>query len=163
MFEFTESIPISASADVVWGFFTDIRAWWPPSNPEHIRIDIHDSDGSIGEGTEITFEERIAGIPGKARGSITEVDPGAEVTWEGEAVYRYIGIPFHIREGVTWRIERRGDTSELSAHVWAVFPSTLFGRFFEWFATRFLNVVARDRQHARRELEYLQGEIESAA
>jgi len=49
----------------------------------------------------------------------------------------------------------------LSATVWAQFPSNLFGRFVEWCIVRLLNVIDRDREHARCELEYLKRIIET--
>jgi hypothetical protein len=139
----------------------DIETWWPPSNPEHIGIEIRSSAKPIDVGTEIVFEERVAGIKGQAAGAITRWIPEREATWEGAAEYRHYGIPIRIREGVSWLIESQDKTSQLSARVWAKFPSTVFGRFLEWYMTKLLNVVERDREHARFELEYLKGEIES--
>jgi hypothetical protein len=161
VFQFTESIPIAAPPNEIWKNFVDIAKWWPPSNQEHTDIDVKSHENPIDVGTEVVFEERIAGIKGKAVGSITRWVPEREATWEGEAVYRYYGIPFRIREGVSWLLESHGKTSQLSARVWAEFPSTLFGRFLEWYTTKLLNVVDRDREHARRELEYLKHVIES--
>jgi hypothetical protein len=117
-------------------------------------------DGAIGVGTPVVFEERVAGIPARAEGTITRWVPGTEARWEGTARYRYWGIHFDVREGVSWRIEAQDEEAKLAAHVWAVFPSSLFGRLLEWYAKQVLDVVARDREHARYELTYLKGVIE---
>jgi hypothetical protein len=162
MFEFTESIQIEAPPDHVWELLTDVECWWPPSNPEHIGIEVRSADKSIGVGTEIVFEERVAGIRCRAQGSVTRLIPGIEVAWEGMAKYRYMGFEFRIREGVSWRVDGDGEPSQLSAHVWAEFPSSILGRLLEWYARSFLNVVDRDREHARRELEYLKSAVEDA-
>jgi len=162
MFEFTESISIKASPNTVWQLLADVEKWWPRSNPEHLRIEVRSSDKSIGAGTEVAFEERVAGIKGQAEGMIAGWIPGVEATWEGTATYRYMGFRLGVREGVSWRVESHGETSKLSARVWAEFPSSRFGRFVEWFAKSLLNVVDRDREHARCELEYLKTAIEGA-
>ncbi len=161
MFQFTESIPIEALPTEIWATFVDIEEWWPPSNPEHIGIEVKSGGSPVDVGTEIVFEERVAGIKGKAEGAITKWAPEREAAWEGVAVYRYCGLRFRVREGVSWLIEDHGESSQLSARVWAEFPSTLLGRFLEWYTTKLLNVVARDREHARRELEYLKYVVES--
>jgi len=46
--------------------------------------------------------------------------------------------------------------------VWAEFPAGIIGRLLEWYAKSLLNIVDRDREHARRELEYLKAAIEGA-
>jgi hypothetical protein len=161
MFQFTESIAIASSPDEIWETLVDIEKWWPPSNPEHIGIDVHYAGKPIDIGTEIHFEERVAGIKGKASGLITKWIPEREATWEGTALYRYYGIPIRIREGVSWFIESRGNVSKLSASVWARFPSNMFGRLAEWYTVELLNVIDRDREHTRCELEYLKTVIEN--
>jgi hypothetical protein len=162
MFEFTESIRIEAQSNAVWDHLADVERWWLPSNPDHIGLEVRSSNNGIGIGTEVVFEERIAGIKGKAVGTITSLIHGEKITWEGIAEYRYLGFPFHIREGVSWQVESHTQSSTLSARVWAEFPSSTFGRIFEWYAKSFLNIVARDREHARRELVYLKSAIEHA-
>ena len=162
MFEFTESIMIEAPSDTVWIYLANVEQWWPPSNQEHIRIEVRSENKPVDVGTEIVFEESVAGIKGRAEGRITRWISGSEATWEGIAVYRYMGISFQIREGVSWRVEAQGETSKLSARVWAEFPPGVFGRFLEWYTKTLLNVVERDREHARRELEYLKSSIENA-
>lgn len=163
MFEFTESIAISRHPTKIWDCLVDVEKWWPPSNPEHIGIEVRSSGKPIGVGTEITFKERVGGIEGCAAGSITSWVTGREATWEGEAVYRYRGIPIRIVEGVCWSIQERGSSSMLSARVWAKFPETVFGCVLEWYAVNIMNIVDRDRAHARCELEYLKGVIEGAS
>ncbi|WP_162622880.1 SRPBCC family protein [Salinisphaera orenii] len=155
MFEFTETITIHRPGSQVWQTLVDIETWWPPSNPEHIDIQVHSAGQPLDVGTRVDFEERVAGIRATAQGSITRWEPEREVAWEGDAVYRYYGIPLYVREGVVWRVESKGQTTDLSANVWARFTSPLFGRVIEWYATKLLNVVEKDRAHARCELEYL--------
>lgn len=161
MFQFTESIAIASRPDEIWETLADIEKWWPPSNPEHISIDVRYDGKPVDAGTEVHFEERIAGIKGKASGSITKWKPGREATWEGAALYRYYGVPVRIREGVSWAVESAGGVSTLSTTVWARFPENLFGRLVEWYSVRVLNVIDRDKEHARRELEYLKSVIEA--
>ncbi|MGD2056597.1 MAG: hypothetical protein PVJ15_07305 [Gammaproteobacteria bacterium] len=163
MFRFTETIEIASRPDAIWQTLVDIKKWWPPSNPEHISIDVRYAGKPIAVGTEIHFEERVAGIKGKASGSITKWMPQREAAWVGTAVYRYYGIPIRIQEGVSWSIESQGGVSTLSATVWAQFPPNLFGRVAEWYTIRLLNVIDRDREHARCELEYLKAVIETNA
>ncbi|MGD8866814.1 MAG: SRPBCC family protein [Gemmatimonadales bacterium] len=160
MFQFTESIMIAAPAAATWEVLADVETWWPLSNPEHIRMEIESAERPIGVGTTVAFEERVAGIKGRAEGVITQWIPNERASWEGTAEYRYLGLPFRVREGVSWQVENLGEESRLSARVWAEFPATLFGRILEWYARSLLKVVDRDRAHARRELEYLKGEIE---
>lgn len=162
MFEFTEAVTIDASPDRVWRDLVDVERWWLPSNPEHIRLDVHAPEGGIGLGTEIEIEERVAGLEGQAKGRITGWEEGSAVAWEGEATYRYHGLPIPVREGVTWRVVPRDDETELSATVWADFPTRFLGRFMEWFARTVLRVVERDRAHARRELHYLKGQLDGS-
>lgn len=161
MFRFTESIEIAAPPDKIWDTLADIEKWWPPSNPEHISIEVQSADEPIGVGTEIVFAERIAGIKGEAAGSLTTWIPSRKAAWKGAAVYWYHGLPLHIQEGVSWMIENQGNLSRLSVTVWALFPSNIFGRLAEWYAVKFLHLIARDREHARCELEFLKGMIES--
>lgn len=64
---------------------------------------------------------------------------------------------------MTWRVDPDGtDSSLLSAHVWARFPSGARGRILELVFERLLNGIKKDRHHARIELEYLKETIEAA-
>ncbi|MEJ2210086.1 MAG: SRPBCC family protein [Anaerolineae bacterium] len=161
MFEFTESIRIAAPPAKVWDYVADVERWWLASNPDHIRMDVGGDGAALGPGTEVTFEERVAGLRGRAEGTVTRWVPGNLIEWEGRARYHYLGLPLQVREGVSWQVEGSDGGSRLSARVWAEFPSGLLGRFFEWYAKSMLDVVDRDREHARRELEYLKFEIEA--
>lgn len=161
MFQLTESITITSPPHEIWQTLVDIEKWWPPSNPEHIGIEVRSAGKPIEVGTEIHFEERVAGIKGKAAGVITKLLPEREATWEGIAVYRYYGIPIRILEGVSWSIDSCDSASKLSATVWARFPSNLFGHLAEWYTVKLLNVIDQDRKHARCELEYLKDLIEN--
>ena len=125
------------------------------SNPEHIALEIRSPEKRIAAGTEIAFEERVAGIRGSAAGTVTNLTPGVAATWEGVAEYRCAGFRMSIEEGVTWSVEPTATGSKLSAHVWARFPSGWLGPLLEWYSTAILRIVHRDREHARCELEYL--------
>lgn len=160
MFEFTESVHIQAPTDEVWSLLQNVEQWWPPSNPEHVGIEVRSSDKSIGIGTEIVFEERVAGIKAKAEGAVKRYEPLTEVAWEGTAKYRYFGIPLEVDEGVAWRLAADEGGTVLSANVWAQFAQSLFGSAVEWYVKSILNVVEKDRAHARCELEYLKRTIE---
>lgn len=162
MFEFTETISIDAQPGQVWQLLSDVERWWPPSNPDHIRIEVRSSDKSISVGTQVMFEERVAGVSARAEGAITRLIPEAEATWEGLAVYRYWIFRFKIHEGVSWRLAAAGTYSKLSAKVWARFPPGIFGRLLELYAWLVLTVVKKDREHARRELEYIKHAVERA-
>lgn len=161
MFEFVESITIEASPADVWDYLADVESWWLASNPEHIYLEVLSPDSSIGLDTKIVFEERVAGINGQAQGTITQFDPGTQITWEGQAIYNYLGFSLEVHEGVSWLVKSDEQGTQLSAHVWAEFPSSLGGRFFEWYAKAILDVVDKDREHARQELQYLKSAIES--
>lgn len=163
MFEFTETIEIDKPAKEVWATLVDIETWWPPSNPEHIGIEVRSDGKPIGVGTEIVFEERVAGVKAKAEGSITSWKDRNEAVFEGDAVYRLYGFPIRVREGVAWRLGAHGETTCLSANVWARFPSSIVGSTLEWYAKTLLNVVDKDRAHARCELEYLKRIIENTS
>jgi hypothetical protein len=161
VFEFTETIRIEAPAASVWEYVADVERWWLASNPEHICINVPGPKSAIGPGTEITFVEGVAGIKGEAKGTITQWVPGTVIEWEGEALYHDRGFLLRIREGVSWRVDSLEEETQLCAHVWAVFSSGLTGRIFEWHTRNLLNVVDKDREHARRELVYLKSAIES--
>lgn len=122
MFEFTETISIDAQPGQVRQLLSDVERWWPPSNPEHIGIEVRSSDKSIRAGTPVIFEERVAGVSARAEGAITRLIPEAEATWEGVAVYRYWIFRFKIHEGVSWRLSADGTSSKLSVKVWARLP-----------------------------------------
>lgn len=163
MFEFTESITIAASPERVWDVVSDIERWWRDSNPEHESLERLD-DRAIETGARIRIREKIAGIPGVATGTITRVEAGSAVTWEAPgARYRWHGVPLSVDEGVTWAIQPRdgGSATELSAHVWARFPSGVIGRVAEWVFVALLRGVEKDRRHARTELQYLKQLIET--
>lgn len=165
MFEFTETVSIEASSSTVWEVMSDIEGWWLASNPEHESLERVGEGGALGVGTQLRIREKIAGVPGEAIGTITTFVPGSVVTWEApEARYRWFGVPFGVGEGVTWRLEPHGDqTTNVSAHVWATFPSGWRGRLLETAFTRLLGGVEKDREHARTELRYLRRTIEAGA
>jgi hypothetical protein len=160
-FRFTETIHIAAPTARAWNVLVQIESWWPPSNPEHISIDVQSHGEGPRLGTPIVFEERVAGIGCRADGAISAWDAGREATWEGEAIYKYYGIPIRVAEGVTWSLTGDARETELAATVWAEFPAGPWGRFLEWYTTKVLSVIDRDRAHARRELEYLRDRIEA--
>lgn len=163
MFEFTETILIEAPPERVWEVLSDIDGWWLASNPEHQSLERLDDLG-VEVGARIRIREKVAGIPGEAVGVITDVKPNSAVTWEApDTRYRWYGIPVTLEEGVTWGIEPRdgGTGAEVSAHVWARFPSGPLGRLMGWTFVRLLDGVEKDREHARVELRYLKRLIET--
>ncbi len=164
MFEFTESVDIAAPPERVWTFMIDLEGWWPASNPEHISLERLD-DGGIEVGAKLRICERVAGVPCEAVGEITALVPRTSVTWEsGEARYRWLGMTVVVGEGVTWRLEPQGgDTTRVSATVWATFPPGRRGRALEWAFRRVLNGVEKDREHTRIELRHLKRSLEGAA
>ena len=166
MFEFTETIVIEAPAAEVWEVMRRVDEWWPPSNHEHISLE-HLDDRPVTEiGAHLRIREKIAGIPGEAVGTITDViegPDGAAVTWDAQGTYRWLGVRFTVDEGVTWRVEPRGTTAAMvSAQVWASVPPGIFGRIVRVTFIRLLNGLAKDREHARSELRYLKRIIEGA-
>ena len=163
MFEFVETVRVHAPPADVWKVLVDVRRWWLASNPDHSSLEIRSTGEPIGVGTQILFVERVAGIPGRAEGAITQWVEGRAVTWQGVAVYRHRGITITIEEGVTWTLSSSNGYAELSARVWALFPRNLIGRLGEWYFKHVLNGVERDREHARRELEYVKATIERRA
>lgn len=163
MFEFTAKQHMNAEPAAVWDLLADIQDWWVPSNDEHESLEILSDDSTLREGVRIRVKESIAGIPGVAEGAVTGYDPGRSVTWEADAVYRYLGFRLFIEEGVTWTVEEANDGADLSAHVWARFPKTAFGRVVEWFFRGPLNGVQKDYEHAMTELRYLKARLEKPA
>lgn len=163
VFDFIETIRIDAPARAIWDALQELDTWWLPSNPEHDSIERLDDLGN-NVGARLRIRERIAGIPGTAVGVITHVKPGSEVTWQADqATYRWLGTTITISEGVTWRVEPVDtDTCDLSACVWATFPESWLGRFVAWAFEHLLDGIAKDRRHARRELEYLKNSIGSS-
>jgi hypothetical protein len=161
MFKFVESVKIEASPEDIWEYCTEIEQWWLPANPDHIQMQIHSDDALLGPKVKVSFVENVAGITGHAEGQITKWVPKSEVKWEGVCVYDYKRLRVTIREGITWRIHSSKAGTRLSARVWAKFPDTLVGQFFEWQAKHVLNVVDWYREHTRHELEYLKSEIEA--
>lgn len=140
----------------------DLERWWPASNSDHVRLEIMSPDKSIAEGTQIDFEERIAGVKAVASGRIVSLHKDSEATWEGTAVYHYKGFKVPIHEGVKWRIAPMSDLAIVSASVWAAFPRSLTGRLLKWHAMKHMNIVELDREHTRLELNYLKDLIEKA-
>jgi Polyketide cyclase / dehydrase and lipid transport len=162
MLEFTESILVHAPAAAVWQVMQDVRRWWPSSNPEHESLEMLDGDGTLQVGHRIRIRETIAGVPGEATGTITDLKPGSLVTWEApQARYRLLGIPVTVGEGVTWRVkECDAHSTTISARVWTTFPRSVWGLLVRTAFTRLLNGIEKDREHTRTELEYLKRTIE---
>ena len=162
MFEFTESVPVDAPPELAWTVMRDVEGWWLASNPQHESLELLDDRDVLEVGTRLKIREKIAGIPGEAVGEITRVEPGSTVSWEApQARYRLLGLSLSVGEGVTWGIEPRDGGAIVRAHVWATFPPGPLGRAMEWFFTRVLKGVEKDREHARTELRYLKRLIES--
>lgn len=162
MFEFTATIKINTTVDTLWTYLIDIETWWRPSNREHQALEIISDDQALEEGTRILIREKIAGIPGEAIGEIKELSEHNRITWQSDhARYRFWGVPFTIKEGVSWQIEPKPNAVALSAHVWAKFPATMIGQAMEWFFKNVLNGIEKDYQHAMTELRYIKSQIEA--
>lgn len=161
MLAFTESVTMGACPEAIWTRLVDLERWWVASNPEHILVEIESADKKVVEGTEIHFEERVAGVRAVARGRIVSMHPGVEAAWEGEAVFHYPGLRVLVNEGVKWRLAAVSrDLTIVSANVWAEFPSGLLGGVLEWHAKRLRKMEEREREHTRRELHYLKEWVE---
>lgn len=162
MFEFTATIRIDTSIKDLWDFLIDIKQWWLASNSDHIALDILSESHIVKKGTCIRIQEKIAGIPGQAEGEVTELVDHKRIRWQSEqAQYHFLGIPLTVKEGVTWELETVQDDVQLSAHVWALFPDSLFGKSSEWIFKNLLNGVAKDYEHAMTELRYIKVQMES--
>lgn len=161
MLSFTESVTISASPGVIWTHLVDFTGWWPTAHPDHIRVEFPSEDKSVAVGTPLDFEERVGGIRSVATGRIVSAQPGVEATWEGTAVYYYLGLKFPMETGLKWRLARMtADLTIVSASAWAVFPDTLAGRLLKWHAKKHLHMWERDREHMQRELNALKDVVE---
>lgn len=162
MLQFTESVKIETTPDRAWAYLVNVEKWWPPSNPEHESLEILDRDKALGKGTRIRIRERIAGIPCEAIGEVTEYVERERVTWQAEvARYRLWGITLEVTEGVRWSLGPLEKGVTLSACIWASFPGGPKGRCLEWMFKGPLRGEAKDRSHARRELEYIKQELEN--
>lgn len=145
----------------MWELLQAVDQWWPPSNPEHISLEHLDDRPATEVGAKLRIREKIGGIPGEAVGTITAVEPGAAVTWEADATYRWLGFSVELGEGVTWAVEPQSESSTVvSARVWASRPRGILGGLAAFLFTRLLNGEAKDREHARTELRYLKRTIE---
>jgi hypothetical protein len=163
MFDFTEAILIDAPQEAVWQVLRNIDGWWLASNADHDSLEHLDMLPVTQVGVRIRIREKIGGIPGEAVGSITSVEPGSAVTWEAAATYRWLGISIGVDEGVTWRVQPKGDDKTLlNARVWASSPRRLLGRLAAITFVHLLKGEDKDREHARTELRYLKHIIESA-
>lgn len=160
MFSFTESVTITASPGVIWANLVDLERWWAASSADHIRLEILSEDKSLATGTPVNFEERVAGIRAEAKGRIVWLHAGSAARWEGTALYHWMGLKIPIDEGVEWHIAGLGEMAIVSASVWAYFPKGLWGGMVRWYAMTVLKIERRDREHTRRELEYLKGMVE---
>lgn len=161
MLSFTELVTISARPDAVWSRLVELERWWVASNPEHVWLEILSPDKKVVEGTEIRFEERVAGVRAVAEGRVVSLREGVEATWQGRAVYRYLGMKIPIMEVVQWRVaSMSADLTILSASVSAEFPRGVLGRVLEWYAKTLTDLEQRDREHTRRELRYLKELVE---
>lgn len=161
MLSFTESVTIAASPDGIWTHLVDFERWWVASHPDHIGVKFPSGSTSVTMGTEIDFEERVGGIRSVATGRIVSAQPGVEATWEGTAVYSYLGLKFAMETGLKWRLARMtGELTMVSASAWAVFPDSLAGRLLHWHAKKHLHMLERDRAHMQRELNALKDVVE---
>lgn len=162
MISFTESVTVAASSGLIWTRLMDFGSWWPVAHPDHLRVELHSGGKSVVEGTQIDFEERLAGMRSVATGQIVSLHPGVEATWEGRAVYRHLGLRIPLQTGVKWRLAAMGsDMTILSASMWSGFSGNAIGHLLEWYARQHLKMVERSRAHMRRELDSLKDGLEA--
>jgi hypothetical protein len=164
MWEFTATVDIDCTADEAWAYLTDVEQWWVASNPDHVRLEVRSDGDGLAEGTRIFIEEYVAGIRGRGEGTITRVVDGERVCWEAAAFrYRLLGLSLVVREGVEWKLASLATGGiVLSAHVWARFPRSPWGRLAELVAKRLMNGLQKDYEHALTELHYIKGQLEQA-
>lgn len=164
MWEFTAAVDIDCATDEAWAYLTDVEQWWVASNPDHVCLEVRSDGDGLVEGTRILIEEYVAGIRGRGEGTITRVVDRERVRWEAEDFrYRLLGLPLVVQEGVEWKLASlaTGGTV-LSAHVWARFPRSPWGRLAELIAKRLMNGMQKDYEHALTELRYIKEQLERA-
>lgn len=162
MWEFTADTEIDCDRESLWTVLSDVEDWWPKSNPDHVELEVLSEDKPMEEGTAIRIEEYVAGFRGRGEGHVVRYEPPERVVWESPALtYRFLGLSVTVEEGVEWRLARLERGVVLGAHVWAVFPDTLWGRLAEFVAKRLMNGLQKDCEHAMEELRYLRGRLES--
>lgn len=159
-YEIKPEVKIDAPISNVWSFLIEIENWWVKSNPDHKSLSINNSGKEIEVGTKITIEEKIAGIPCKAIGEISKLEPNRQIEWK--AVYYLFGIKWiRVHAGVAWKLRSiSSERSALMANVWAHFPNTLGYKFLWFFFKKIINGIDKDYEHAMTELKYIKGVIE---
>lgn len=163
MFRFIAKVHVHVEQERAWNYLPRVEQWWLPSNPEHESLQILSEDKRMREGLRIRIQERIAGIPGIAEGTISQIEPGKSVTWQAQAIYRLWLIRVPVQEGVTWAVQPVGEGCELSAEVWAEFPHSFSGKSWAWIFVHLLNGAQKDYDHALYELNYLKEQLERAS
>jgi len=161
MLEVSAFVTIGATPKTVWEFIIDIERWWIFSNIDHVEMKIYPPDKPIQIGTKIDFVDLIAGIPGTSRGKIRSFNWGKDVAWAGSAVYRYWGLKIKVKQGVLWSIEPAKGGTRLTVDIWAEFRENAFGQFSEWYFSKILKGVERDREHTMKELTFIKERLEN--
>lgn len=159
-YEIKPKMEIDVSKKVLWDFLIDLNGWWVKSNSDHDSLKVHHSGKPVGLNTKITVKEKIAGIPCKATGKITQFNDQQLVEWT--ANYYIWGLKWiKIDAGVRWKLTSIDDhKSTLMANVWADFPNRIGYRLL-WFLFKYLmNGIKKDYDHAMKELTYIKKTVE---
>lgn len=123
----------------------DLDRWWLQSSPEHYQLG-HLDPPPLRQGGRLRIQERIAGIPGTATGTIIRFEPGEVLTWEAQGVLAG-GARDNARRGCDLADRPHLRRSRVSATVWARFQDR-WGRLIER-GFRVCRGVEKDRKHAR--------------
>ncbi len=162
MLEVTAKVNIKSSPETIWKYMINLNNWLVDSNPEHIRMEFLSDSEELKRESKISIIEKVACIRGEATGEIIDFVLEKQVTWKSNnAVYHYSGLNISVQEGVTWSLRITTEGTELSAHVWASFPGSLFGKIIEWYFKNVLKGVQKDYDHTLKELLFIKKAIEN--
>lgn len=156
MLSYTESVTIRACPEAIWGHLVEFDRWWMGAHPGHVRVEIPSGSRRVVTGTEINFEERVAGLKVMAEGWIVSLHPEVELTWEGVGDFRFLGVGIAARTGIRWQLARMGgDVTIVTTSMWAEVAGGWRGELLEWTAEKLLRMVERGGRHLREELHSL--------
>jgi len=159
-YEIEPEVEIDAPPENVWNFLIDVENWWLKSNPEHDSLTINGGDKELGVGTKLTIKEKIAGIPCKAKGTVTGYDENKLVEWK--AIYYLLSLRWiKVQAGVRWKLTKINQKkTALMANVWADFPNQAGYKVLFFIFKNFLNGIEKDYKHAMKELKYIKVNLE---
>lgn len=156
MLSYTKSVTIGACPGAIWACLVDFDHWWAGAHPGHLRVEIPSGSRRVVTGTEIHFEERVAGLKAVTVGWIVSLHPEVELTWEGVGDFRFLGVRIAARTGIRWQLLRMGgEVTMVTTSMWAEVASGWRGELLEWAAEKLLRMVERGGKHLRGELHSL--------